>query len=115
MAFARLYVVVYEIADVEKWDTLVSELPLSQSRPFQVVHVIRIRLTPSRWDNTHLRLHLLDLIVAGEPKVHEPLPVNQLCHLFQNSDPACVVLDQVVVSGQDGGDLALDGKRRVSC
>ncbi len=42
----------------------------------------------------------------------KPLAVQTLRHVFQDLDAAGVVLDQVVVGGEHGGDLALDGERR---
>jgi len=48
--------------------------------------------------------------VAGEAKLDEPLAVEVLRHLFQNLDPPQVVLDQVVVGREDGGDFALRGE-----
>ena len=53
------------------------------------------------------RVDQLDLLVAGEAEVDEPLPVKRLRHLLQNLDAPRVVLNQVVVGGEDGGDLAL--------
>src|SRR5271166_3469938 len=40
-------------------------------------------------------------------EVDEPLAVDPLSHLLQELDPAAVVLDQIVVRREDGGDLAL--------
>ena len=42
--------------------------------------------------------------------MHEPLAVERLSHLLQNLDAPGVVLDQVIVGGEDGGNLALDGE-----
>jgi hypothetical protein len=47
-----------------------------------------------------------------ESEVYEPLAVESLCHLFQDLDAPGVVLDQVIVGGEDGSDLALSGDRR---
>ena len=44
-------------------------------------------------------------------EVDEPLAVDALGHLLQELDPAAVVLDEVVVGGEDGGDLALVDER----
>ena len=44
--------------------------------------------------------------------IDEPLAVDPVGHLFQNLDPAVVILDQIVVRGQDGCYLALDSQRR---
>jgi len=49
--------------------------------------------------------------MPGEAEVHEPLAVDGLRHLFEDLDAPGVVLDEVIVGGEDGGDLALDGER----
>ena len=56
-----------------------------------------------------MKLHLL---MPRKAHAHEPFPVDFLGHLFQNGNPAVVVLNQVVIGGEDGSDLALDGKGR---
>jgi hypothetical protein len=50
--------------------------------------------------------------VAGEAEVDEPLPVNHLCHLFENFDAPGVVLDQVVVGGKDTDNRSLSRNPR---
>ena len=55
----------------------------------------------------HLRLDHLDLLVAGEPEVDEPLPVEHLRHLLQNLDAPGVVLNQVVIGGENVSDSLL--------
>src|SRR5450830_618546 len=45
--------------------------------------------------------------MAGEAEADEPLLVEATGHLLQNRDAPRVVLDQVVVGGEDGGDAAL--------
>src|SRR5450756_13387 len=52
--------------------------------------------------------------VAGELEADEPFFVEQARGLFQQSNPAAVVLDQVVVGGEDGGDLLLNSLRRAN-
>ena len=59
-----------------------------------------------------LRIHQRDVLVSRIPEVDEPLAVDALGHLLQELDPAVVVLDEVVVGGEDGGDLALARERR---
>ncbi len=44
--------------------------------------------------------------------MHKPFAVQRLRHLFQDSDTARVVLDQVVIGREDGGNFALRGKWR---
>ena len=43
--------------------------------------------------------------------MHEPLAVERLGHLLQDLDAQGDVVDQVIVGGEDGGDLDLGGKR----
>jgi uncharacterized protein YggL (DUF469 family) len=50
--------------------------------------------------------------VAGKAEVDEPLAVESLHHLLQDGDAAGVVLDEIVVGGEDGGNFALGGERR---
>ena len=45
-------------------------------------------------------------------EVDEPLAIDRLSHLLQDLDASRVVLDQVVVSGEDISDLALGGEGR---
>ena len=52
------------------------------------------------------------VLVAGEAELDEPFAVEVLGHLFQYLDPPQVVLDQVVVGREDGGDFALSVNRR---
>ena len=47
-----------------------------------------------------------------EAKLDEPLVVQPPRHPLQYRDAARVVLDQVVIGGQDGGDAALGGEGR---
>ena len=47
--------------------------------------------------------------MAGEAEFDEPLPVKGLGHLLQYLDAPEIVLNQVVVGREDGGDFALDG------
>ena len=47
------------------------------------------------------------MFVAGEAEVNEPLPIEQPRRLLQQLNPPSVVLDQVVVGGEDGGDDVL--------
>ena len=54
------------------------------------------------------RIDELDVLVAGEAEVDEPLAVDRLRHLLQDLDAPGVVLDQVVVGREDVGDPALD-------
>ncbi|KAF5425531.1 MAG: hypothetical protein C5S41_03810, partial [Candidatus Methanomarinus sp.] len=42
--------------------------------------------------------------MAGEAEVNEPLPIEQPRRLLQQLNPPLVVLDQVVVGGEDGDD-----------
>ncbi len=49
--------------------------------------------------------------MPGVPEVDEPLAIDPLGHLLQDLDPPIVVLDEVVVCGEDRGDLALYSKR----
>ena len=44
-----------------------------------------------------------------KPEVHEPLAVERLRDLFEDPDAPRVILDQVVVGSEDGGDFALGG------
>ena len=50
-----------------------------------------------------MKLHLL---VPWKAHAHKPFPVDFLGHLFQNGNPAVVVLNQVVIGGEDSGDLS---------
>jgi hypothetical protein len=49
----------------------------------------------------------LDVLMAGEAEVDEPLAVEQPRRLLQQRNPPSVVLDQVVVGGEDGDDYSL--------
>ena len=68
-------------------------------------------LPPLR-DRPQRRVYQRDGLVAGEAEVDEPLAVERLGHGFEQGDAARVVLDQVVVGAEDGGDFALDGQGR---
>ena len=46
--------------------------------------------------------------MAGEAELDEPFAVDVLGYLLQDLDAPQVVLDQVVVGGEDGGDFLLD-------
>ena len=46
---------------------------------------------------------ILTLFVAGEAEVDEPLAVEQPSRFLQQRNPPPVVLDQVVVGGEDTG------------
>ena len=54
----------------------------------------------------------LDVFVAGEAEVDEPLAVEQPRRLLQQDNPPPVGLDQIVIGGEDVGDLLLhfDGR-----
>ena len=67
----------------------------------QAFYLPPLRYLPQR------RVHHLDLLVAGEAELDEPLPVEGLGHLLQYLDAPEIVLDQVVVGGEDGGDFLL--------
>ena len=45
--------------------------------------------------------------MARIPKVHEPFAVDAPRHLLQQPDATVVVLDEVVICGENGGNLAL--------
>ena len=45
--------------------------------------------------------------MAGEAEVNKPLLVEQPRRLFQQLNPPPIVLDQIVVGGEDGGDADL--------
>ena len=46
--------------------------------------------------------------MAGVAEVDEPLAVETAGHVLQDRDALTVVLDQVVVGREDGGDAALE-------
>ena len=46
--------------------------------------------------------------MAGEAEFDEPLPVEGLSHLLQYLDASEVILNQVVVGRENGGDFDLD-------
>ena len=50
--------------------------------------------------------------VAGKPEVNEPLAVEQTRRLLQQCNPPSVVLDQVVIGGEDFSNLVLSFKGR---
>jgi len=51
------------------------------------------------------------VFVAGEAETDEPLSVKQTRRLLQQGNPTAVVLNQVVVGGEDGSDFVLDWAR----
>jgi len=63
-------------------------------------------------DRPQLRLDHPDVLVAGEAKVDEPLPVDHLRHVFENLDAPGVVFDQIVVGGKDRSNSVLCLSRR---
>ena len=71
----------------------------------------RFRFPPFRY-LAEGRVHHLDLLVAGEAELDEPFPVEGLGHLLQYLDAPQIVLNQVVVGGEDGGDFVLDRRVR---
>ena len=58
------------------------------------------------------RIHHLDLLVAGEAELDKPLPEEGLGHLLQYLDASEIVLNQVVVGGENGGDFFTISCRR---
>src|SRR5690554_3968421 len=60
------------------------------------------------------KLTLLEayLLMPWETEVDEPLLVQPPGHLLKDLDAARVVLDEVIVGGEDGGYLSLLIKRR---
>jgi hypothetical protein len=54
----------------------------------------------------------LDLLVAGEAEVGEPLAVDRLRHFLQDLDPPRIAIDQVVVSRESCSNSLLDWKGR---
>ncbi len=58
-------------------------------------------------DRTELRIDKQHSLVTRKAEVHEPLEIDALHHLFEELDPQVVVLDEVVVIGENCADLAL--------
>lgn len=54
----------------------------------------------------------LDVLVTGKAEADEPLLVQQARRLLQQLNPPSVVLDHVVVGGEDGNNAVLRGVRR---
>ena len=49
--------------------------------------------------------------MSGETKLDEPFAVEILRHFLENFDAPEIILDQIVVGREDGGDFALFGER----
>ena len=49
----------------------------------------------------------LEVFVAGEPEVNEPLAVEKTRRLLQQCNSPPVIVDQVVVGGEEGDDIVL--------
>lgn len=50
--------------------------------------------------------------MTGKTEPDEPLPVELPCRMFQNCNPPLVILDQIVVGGEDVRDAKLSVHRR---
>ena len=46
--------------------------------------------------------------MPGETEIDEPLAVDHLRHLFEDSNPSNVVLIEVIVRGEEGGNFILN-------
>src|SRR3972149_6413858 len=92
------------IADYIRLKTLLYSIWIDVSDFSQFLYLPPLRRQPQ------LRLHHLHALMPRKAEVDEPLAVDRLGHFFQNFDAASVVLDQVVVGGEDGSDFALGGK-----
>ena len=60
-------------------------------------------------DRAELGVDELGVLVAGEPEVHEPLPVERPSEILQQLDPPLVDLDQLVERGEDRRDRRCAG------
>ena len=49
-------------------------------------------------DRTEIGIDQLDILMPREPKVHEPLPIQQPSHLLQHLNSPPVVFDQIFES-----------------
>ena len=67
---------------------------------------------PAFGDRAEVGVDEGDVLVAGEPEVDEPLPVDRPSHLLQQLDPPPVVLDQVIDRAEDRGDRSLRRRDR---
>src|SRR4051794_23741504 len=67
---------------------------------------------PTCRDQAQRRLDHPMACVPRKAEMDEPLAVDGLGHPFQDGDAARVVLDQVVVGAEDGGDFALGWEGR---
>src|SRR5262249_32903393 len=95
--------------DVEDF---VRRLASPDARRIDVCQLSQSRLLPPRWYQPHRRFDQLHLPMPRKPEADEPLAVQRPDHLLQNTDAPRVILDQVVVGGEDGGDLDLGSDRR---
>jgi hypothetical protein len=66
------------------------------------------RHLPAGGDGADVGVDQLDVLVPRESEVHEPLPVDQPSHLFQDLDPPPVIVEFVVECTESCGHLPLN-------
>src|SRR5258708_7119220 len=87
-------------------------IPWRNAATYEATDISQLHHLPPLRYQPQCRLNHPILFMPRKTEMHEPLAVKRLRHLLQNGDAARVVLDQIIVGREDGGDFTLDGKRR---